>query len=106
MKIHKEVKKIAVLSSKLVKLINQLSNEIDTDGCDWQNATFIDGCTEKGGHLYKDGRRLDNGDYTFDDADDYYCCQYSVDYCEDCYYGTLYFKVDVPGQFVAVPFYR
>ena len=50
-------------------------------------------------HLYQGGCRLDNG-YA---EEDYYCCQHTG-YCEDCYYGTLYFKTDVPGQFVAVPF--
>lgn len=49
---------------------------------------------------YQNGVRLDNGGLV---DDDYYCRQHTG-CCEDDYYGELYFKTDVPGQFVEISF--
>lgn len=76
------------------------SGESDLDGLRIEEAELISGCKEHKGHLYKDGCLLDNGGLV---DDDYYCYQENG-YCEDDYNGTLYFKTNVPGQFVAVPF--
>lgn len=99
MKIHPEAKRIAAVMDKQRRLVEKLGEKIDVEGFNWGASKLISGCSERNGHLYQDGRRLDNG-YA---GEDYYCCQYNG-YCEDYYYGTLYFKTDVPGQFVAVPF--
>lgn len=100
MKIYPELKKIAGRNESVKRLGEKLSEKIDCDGLCLESAYFITGCKERGGHLYKDGGRLDNCGLV---GDDYYCEQHTG-YCEDDYHGTLYFKTNVPGQFVAVPF--
>jgi hypothetical protein len=95
-----EIAKIAGLNAKIKHLAGILENKMDTDGLDFQNAYFVNGCKEKNRHLYQGDSRLDR-DGLVDNL--YYCCQYTG-YCEDDFYGTLYFKTNVPGQFVAVPF--
>lgn len=100
MTIIPELKKIAGLNAKIRRLAEIVGEKIDADGLDLEYAHLVSGCSAKGKHLYKDGCRLDNCGL-IDDL--YYCNQY-VGYCEDDFYGTLYFKTDVPGQYVAVPF--
>jgi len=96
-----EIKKIAAANDKRDRLAKIVDEKIDADGMDFECAYFVTGCKEKNGHLFnKDGHQLDK-DGLVDDL--YYCEQYTG-YCEDDYYGTLYFKTNVPGQFVAVPF--
>ena len=100
MNIYPEIKKIAGANAKVERLVAALGKYLDTDGLDFSCAYLIDGCTEKNGHLYRNGRRIDRDGLV---DNDYYCTQYTG-YCEDYYYGTIYFKTNVPGQFVAVPF--
>lgn len=95
-----EIKKIAGLNAAILRLSEILREKMDTEGLDWTSAYFVDGCKERNGHLYRRGEMLDR-DGLVDDL--YYCEQYTG-YCEDDFYGTLYFKTNVPGQFVAVPF--
>ena len=103
MNIYPEIKQIVELSEKITQLIEKLSSQLDVDGCDFNDAYFVKNCEEINNHLYDSERnQLDNDSYGLID-DDYYCCQYTG-YCEDDFYGTLYFKTDVPGQFVAIPF--
>lgn len=100
MKIYPELKKIASCCDKIERLSEKLSNKFDADGMNLFGAQLLSGCTEKNGHLYQNGRCLDNCGLQ---NEEYYCQQHAG-YCEDYYYGTLYFKTDVPGQFVSVPF--
>ncbi len=100
MKIYPEIKKIAGHNAAISRLIEKLDDKLDSEGVDWGSAELISGCTERGGHLYEEGERLDT-DGLVDDL--YYCAQYNG-CCEDDFYGVLYFKTNVPGQFVAVPF--
>ena len=95
-----ELKKIAGLNDKISRLAEIVGKKMDANGLDLQSAYLISGCSAKGKHLYKDGHRLDNCGLT-DEL--YYCDQYTG-YCGDDFYGTLFFKTDVPGQYVAVPF--
>ena len=101
MNIYPELKQIAGATAKIGRLAQKVNERLDVEGLDFSSAYIINGCSEKNGHLYQDGERLDN--YGLVD-DDYYCSQYTG-YCEDDYYGTLYFKTNVPGQFVAIPFH-
>lgn len=94
MKIYPELKKVAALNDKICRLVDVLQEKIDIEGLYFQEATLITGCKEKNGHLYQDGVRLDNGGIT---DNEYYCLQYTG-YCEDDFYGTLYFKTDVQGS--------
>lgn len=100
MTIFPEIKKIAGLNDSITRLCKTLSEKMEDEGIDWSSAYLVNGCKERNGHLYCNGERLDR-DGLVDDL--YYCTQYTG-YCEDDYYGTLYFKTNVPGQFVAVPF--
>lgn len=95
-----ELKKIAGLNDKIRRLAEKVAEKVDADGLCLDGAYLISGCSAKGKHLYHNGGRLDNYGLT-DDL--YYCEQYSG-YCEDSFYGRLYFKTDVPGQYVVVPF--
>lgn len=95
-----ELKKIAGLNAKIKRLAGIISEKIDADGLNLESAYLISGCSIKGNHLYQDGGRLDNSGL----VDDLYYCDQHTGYCEDYFYGTLYFKTDVPGQYVAVPF--
>lgn len=102
MKIYPEIKKIAGDNTARHRLVEILEEKLDLDGLDFAHAYLVDGCSERKGKLYKDGKRLDNG-CPAGRYDDYYCEQH-CGFCEDDYYGTVYFKTNVPGQFVAVPF--
>ena len=98
--IYPEFKKIAGMNAAIERLAEKVLMKMDVDGLDFKNAYLIDGCKEKGGHLIQGGVALDNVGL----VDDLYYCDQSTGYCEDDFYGTLYFKTNVPGQFVAVPF--
>lgn len=100
MNIYPELKKIAGKNESIRRLITALVEKIDCEGMNWSESYLVSGIKEKEGYLYKDGQRLDNSGLI---DNDYYCNQHTG-YCEDDYYGTLYFKTNVPGQFVAVPF--
>ncbi len=100
MKIYPEIKKIAGMNKAVERLGKKLSEKMDDDSIDWRYAYLVTGCKERGGHLYKDGKRLDKDGLV---DDEYYCTQYTG-YCEGDYHGTMYFKTNVPGQFVEVPF--
>lgn len=100
MNIYPELKKIAGANEKINQLAKKLTSQIECDGLMLEQAHLISGCKEKNGHLYQGGGRLDNSGLV---DDDYYCRQHTG-YLGDDFYGTLYFKTNVPGQFVAVPF--
>lgn len=91
MKIYKEIKEIAKCNSKIERLIDRLSERFDVgDDIEWNTAIFVSMKDE-------DLKRLDLVD------DDYYSDQHKG-YWEDGFYGWLYFKTDVPGQYVRVHF--
>lgn len=98
--IYPELKKIAGLTAAIDGLAKKVSIKMDLDGLDFHSAYLIEGCKEKGGHLFRRGVRLDNSGL----VDNMYYCDQTTGYLEDDFYGTLYFKTNVPGQFVAVPF--
>lgn len=95
-----EIKKIAGCRDKIKHLSDLVSQKIDTDGLDFESAYLVSGCRERDGHLYQGGVRLDTDGLV---TDLYYCNQYIGCY-GGTFYGMLYFKTNVPGQFVAVPF--
>ena len=106
MEIVHELKMIAAANAKRDHWIKQLelSGKVDMDGLGLDSAELIDGCKEKNDGLYRNKagmeQRLDNSGL----VDDQYYCYQQQGYCEDYFFGTLYFKTNVPGQFVAVPF--
>lgn len=97
MKIYKKVKRITNKLAQVHYLIEQLETEIECDGIDWSTARLVSGLKEKPDGLYQDGVMIAEW------ADECYVNQ-SQGYLEDDYYGHLYFKTDVPGQFVKVWF--
>ena len=99
--IYPEFKKIAGMNAAIERLAEKLAIKLyDLEGLDFSNAYLVNGCKEKKGHLFCGSKRLDN----YGLVDDLYYCNQHTGYLEDDYYGTLYFKTNVPGQFVAVPF--
>lgn len=113
MKIYPEIKKIAghvaAMEALVEKLTAVLPDDFDITGMEWHRAYLLSGCKERKGHLFRKGVILDNDPYGFLDntphgPDKSYYCFQRAGCMEDSYVGTLYFKTNVPGQFVAVPF--
>ncbi len=97
--VYKDVKKIANKLSQLRNLVEKLENDpyFDCEGIDWYSAELVSGLQGKEDGLYQDGIRIATNE------GDYYCAQ-STDYLGDDYYGFLYYKTDVPGQYVKVSY--
>lgn len=90
MNIYKEIKEIAKCNSKIERLAKKVSDKLSFDDIEWETAHLV---TMSKKELEK-FPLVDN---------DYYSDQH-VGYCEDDFYGWLYFKTDVPGQYVKVHF--
>lgn len=91
---YKEIKQIAKCMTKIMYLIEKLEKGgFDADGIDWTSAEFVSLDKE-------DIRHFEN---TNGVTEDYYVDQWTG-YCEDDYFGYLYFKTDVNGQYVKVHF--
>lgn len=93
MNVYKEAKQIAKCMSKIHHLIEMLNEKTDIEGVDWSTAEFVSFTKEDEAHF-----RACNGE-----TEDYFVDQ-TVGYFGDDYYGWLYFKTDVPGQYVKVHF--
>lgn len=95
----KDLKKLAMMNARQARMMKHIVDtaDLDTDGLELQSATLITGCTERNGKLYRDGCWLGNNE------GEYYCEQHQG-YIEDCFHGYLYFKTDVPGEFVRIFF--
>lgn len=91
MNVYKEAKEIAKCNAKIQSLAAKLSEKIDTEGFDWSSATFVSLSKEDIDHF--DPVTSVTEDYLVDQRTGYY---------EDYHYGYLYFKTDVPGQFVRI----
>ena len=97
MPIYKAAKRIACLNAQLARQVELMNQEIDPDGIEWYSAELVSGLTARDGKLYY-------GDLPVAEwADEYYVDQ-TQGYSEDDYYGWLYFRTDVPGQYVRVNF--
>ena len=95
--IYKEIKRIACLNAQINRLANILKERFDGYGIDWDTAELVSGLTVGKRGLY-------HGEICIAEwCDDYFVKQYTG-YCEDDYYGYLYFRTDVPGQYVRVSF--
>ena len=94
MNIYKEIKEIAKLNSKREFLAGKLAQKIDCEGILWDTAEFVTLSREDIKTMFDPQREV---------TEDYYVDQ-SVGYCGDDFYGYLYFKTDVPGQYVKVYF--
>lgn len=90
MNIYKEIKEIAKCNSKIERLVKKVSEKVYCDDIDWQTAHLV---TMSKKQLEK--LPLVDNDYYSDQHRGYY---------EDDFYGWLYFKTDVPGQYVKVYF--
>ena len=100
MNIYPEIQKIAELEAEIRSLEEQVADNIDVEGINWHEAEILENCEERDGHLYQEGRRLDNSGV----VDDAYYCRQHTGCCEDDYYGYLYFKTETESRFVGVPF--
>lgn len=97
MPIYKAAKRIACLNAQLARQVELMSQEIDSDGIEWYSAELVSGLTVRNGKLYREDIPVAKW------ADEYFVNQ-SQGYIEDNYYGWLYFRTDVPGQYVRVHF--
>ena len=97
MPIYKAAKRIACLNAQLARQVELMNQEIDPDGIEWYSAELVSGLTARDGKLYYGDRPVAEW------ADEYYVDQ-TQGYSEDNYYGWLYFRTDVPGQYVRVHF--
>lgn len=96
MKIYKEIKKIAGMLAQIGHLINLLKQKgLDIDGIHWLEAQLVSGLSVKGEYLCEGDERIAQ------ESGEHFVNQWTG-YCEDDYYGYLYFKTDVPGQYVKV----
>lgn len=93
MNIHKEVKEIAKRNTQIKRLVDKLAETIDVEGLEWSSAQFVSLTKE-------DIKCFDPVTSVTED----YLTDQRKGYCEDDYYGWLYFKTDVPGQYVRVYF--
>ena len=93
MKIFKEVKEIAKKNAQIEFLIDKLSNKIDTVDIDWTTAKFISLSKEE----------IKRFKHSNSETEDYFVYQ-RTGYAEDSFHGWLYFKTEVPGQYVRVYF--
>ena len=93
MNIFKEVKEIAKKNAQIKFLIDKLSNETDTEDIDWTTASFVSLSKEE----------IKRFKHSNSETEDYFVYQ-RAGYDEDSFYGWLYFKTDVPGQYVRVHF--
>lgn len=94
MKTYKEIKEIAKCVSKIQRLVKKLEEKIDTDDIGWERAELVSLTKEQIRHFEKN-----NGV-----TSDYFVEQHQYGCIEDSYYGWLWFKTDVNGQYVKVPF--
>ncbi len=95
MTIFKEIKKIAMLNEKkkrLIELINAKYDDIG-EGIDWNTAELVT--------LSKADIASFRG--SGNETEEYFVAQSTGYLCDD-YYGNLWFKTDVPGQYVKVFF--
>ena len=97
--VYPELKKIAGHNQAICELIEKLKDKLDCDGLMFECAKLISGCNITNNCLYRGKILL--SDHLVDDV--YFCKQYRG-YCEDDYYGNLWFKTNVAGQFVEIPF--
>ena len=99
--IHAEFRELANACDNIRATAEKLKRKIDISDMGLFEVYLCKGCTERDGHLFQDGKQLDNCGVQFNQ---YYLQQFHG-FCEDSYYGTMYFKTTTPGEFVAVPFY-
>lgn len=97
MPIYKAAKRIACLNAQLARQVKLMNQEIDPDGINWYSAELVSGLTARDGKLYYESLPVAEW------ADEYYVKQYQG-YFKDTYFGRLYFRTDVPGQYVRVCF--
>lgn len=94
MKIYKEVSEIANKLSEINSLVDKLEEyRLDIHGVDWTTAKFFTP-DEDDIKYFEDTNGV---------TEDYYVTQ-NIGYCEDYCYGHLYFKTDIPNQYVKVYF--
>lgn len=90
MNVYKEIKEIAKAMAKVKYLAEKMGEKIDTEEIDWASSEFVNLNEEDIKHFGFEGT-----------TEDYFVDQW-MDYCEDNYRCFLYFKTDVPGQYVRV----
>lgn len=104
----KQVKKKLYHMAELQAELDFLKAQITADGwlddCDWDVGEIITGCKVKDGVLYDcDGEEISDDCRCLDEPLGYAVNQ-SCGYCEDDFYGTMFFPVDNKGTIVSVDY--
>lgn len=96
-KLTKTLFHIAKLQKELEILKERISEEFE-DVCGWDVIAILEGCTEKDNCLYDSkGQKLAKDGL----VDGKYYCNQKAGYCEDDFYGNMYYKIR-DGVFVQV----
>ncbi len=94
--------KIAELQNQINRLKKGKMIQDEFNDCMWWEVKeVIENCTEIDGSLYDEkGAWICDGGL----VDNVYYCNQSVGYYEDDYYGTMYYKTEKKGVFIAVSY--
>ena len=98
----KRIYHIAALEIKLKELYSKISENNMVSGCtNFNPYKILNNCREENNCLYdSDGIFLASGGL----VDNLYYCEQYGGYLEDDFYGTMYFKTNKQGQFIAVDY--
>lgn len=98
----KRIYHIATLEMQLEELYSKISEDDTVSDCtSFRPYKILNNCREENNCLYDSNGILLARDGLVDNL--YYCNQYTG-FCEDDYYGTMYYKTNKQGQFIAVDY--
>lgn len=98
--IYPEIKEFAKCFESIRKMVEMLNFDyfgFDSINIDFNSVYFVFGLSERGMYLFKGDEKIAfmyNG-----------CYIEQIDVYAGCFFGCLYFKTDVPGEFVAIYFH-
>lgn len=93
---------VKYISGDKYNMSQELYDQLDLDGVDWNITEIITGCRTTHGRLYSATGNLLATDGLVDGL--YYCDQ-SCGYIGDDYSGWLYYKTNINGVFVVMKYY-
>jgi hypothetical protein len=105
---NKEFLKRLYTAAKLQKQLGKVQKTIAeefVDCCEWDITDILHGCYEKDGKLYNSKGEMISSETCSGDISEKYFVNQSTGYCEDDFYGTLYYMVDNKGTTVEVSYH-
>jgi len=96
-KVSNELLELYNEHNKLESILKELQKENDCfEGVNLNSMQLVEDCTVKGNELWCGNKKLAKDGL----VDDLYFCNQSTGYCEDDYYGYLYFPIDNVGTYL------